>query len=93
MATLVKGLLAQIKKLKLLHRVDDIVSTFDGDSYVGALVHLHAEAFEDVIRYMDQHINMYIIMFEGDEIIWVPGDCIKYIFKGDKNLNSSWQGS
>ena len=49
MATPLEALLAQIKKLDLLHRVDDIIPIFDGEVDVGATMHLHANAFEDVI--------------------------------------------
>lgn len=86
MAPLLRALIAQLGKLELHHRVDEIVPMFEGAIDVHATIHLHADAFTDVIEYMDQHISMYSIMFEGDEGLWVPVDLIKYIFREDKNF-------
>ena len=86
MAPLLDTLIAQLQKLDLLHKVDEIVPMFEGAIDVGATINLHADAFVDVLEYMDQHINTYSIMFEGAEGRWVLVDFIKYIFKEDKNF-------
>ena len=59
---------------------------FEGAIDVGATTNLHADAFTDVIEYMDKHISEYSILFEGAEGQWVPVDFIKYIFREDKNF-------
>ena len=59
---------------------------FEGAIDVGATINLHANAFRNVIEYMDKHISTYSILFEGVEGQRVPLDFIKYIFKEDKNF-------
>ena len=86
MAPLLDALLAQLQKLDLLHRVDEIIPMFEGAIDVGATINLHANAFTDVIEYMDRHISTYSIVFESAEGQWVPVDFIKYIFREDKNF-------
>ena len=86
MAPLLDALLAQLQKLDLLHRVDEIIPMFEGAIDVGATINLHADAFTDVIEYMDKHISEYSILFEGAEGQWVPIDFIKYIFREEKTF-------
>ena len=71
MAPLLDALLAQLQKLDLLHRVDEIIPMFEGAIDVGATTNLHADAFTDVIEYMDKHIITYSILFQG-----AKGQCV-----------------
>ena len=86
MAPLLDALLAQLQKLDLLHRVDEIIPMVEGAIDVGATINLHGDAFTGVIEYMDKHISTYSILFEGAKGQWVPVDFIKYIFREDKNF-------
>ena len=86
MAPLLDALLAQLQKLDLLHRVDEIVPMFEGAIDVGAAINLHTDAFTNVIEYMDKHISTSSILFKGAEGQWLPVDFVKYIFREDKNF-------
>ncbi len=86
MAPLFDALIAQLRKLDLLDKVDEIVPMFEGAIDAGATVHLHADDFAEITEYMDQHISMYSIMFEGVEGLWVPVDLIKFIYREDTNF-------
>ena len=81
MAPLLDALLAQVQKLDLLHRVDEIIPMFEGAIDVGATINLHTNAFTDVIEYMYKHISTYSILFEGAKGQWVLVEFIKHIFK------------
>ena len=86
MAPLLDALIEQLRKLDLLHRVDEIIPMFEGTLDVGATIRLHEDAFKSITEYMEHHFSMYSIVFEGDERLWVPIDFIKYIFNDDKNF-------
>ena len=86
MAPLLDALLAQLQKLDLLHRVDEIIPMFEGAVDVGATINIHADALTDVVEYMDKHISTYSFLFEGAEGQWVLVDFIRYIFREDKNF-------
>ena len=51
-----------------------------------ATVHLHSDAFEEILQYMDDHVKQYAVQFLDSHTTWVPLDYIKYIYGGDKNL-------